>query len=539
MNKYLKIFLTTVFFGGLSFSNPNNVDYSKIAILYSGLSEKFNDANSTKIIDTITAWELFLMQQKISYKVIYDEDIESGINDDFDILILPSVNFISNDELVELKNFLADGNSIICSGSKLLFANQPRDDFQNLETLFGLNNIEPVASDLLSFQHSIIPNYLNQFSLDDDLVMQISNRNNALQSDNYEIISYPYGYILEKNESDINSSSILFGSTGTGKFLWTGFDLTDIIGGEDDLLLFKKLITNSISWMDKNPDVYIQNFNDDLSFPVVFGIQNNNALDEKLIDALKINNAKPGLFVTPEQSIKNELLERFKEDEIVLDLSDYTDLKPNKLAELINNFNTENKIRLSSILVSNELLNKNDLYIFKENGIDKILFTSQVFGLPQLNKNNILLIPFTKIDNHFSEETINCLYYNPRISCEKDLEDELLIEVNKLKFNKCNFISLNSLKEYWKIKEQISAEVKSFSKENIEIIINNRSSVKIGGLKVFVNNNKSINKKSFTVTCNNSILKYKFDDAAEVFEIPLKNIQANSKNTIKINFNIE
>ena len=35
------------------------------------------------------------MQNKIPYQVIYDEDLESGIANDFDILILPSVEIIS------------------------------------------------------------------------------------------------------------------------------------------------------------------------------------------------------------------------------------------------------------------------------------------------------------------------------------------------------------------------------------------------------------------------------------------------------------
>ena len=78
----------------------------KIAVLYSKLSEQHSPNNSQNIIEEITSWELFLMQNKIPYKVIYDDDLESGIEDEFDILILPSVELISKTEMEELKKFL-------------------------------------------------------------------------------------------------------------------------------------------------------------------------------------------------------------------------------------------------------------------------------------------------------------------------------------------------------------------------------------------------------------------------------------------------
>lgn len=529
-----------IVFAGLSFTQPVQIQSPTIAVLYSGLSEKLNDSNSIKVIDTITAWELFLMQNKSSYKVIYDDDLESGIDDDFDILILPSVNFISNDEFIELQNFLADGKSIISSGSKLFFANNDRNDFQNLKTLFGLTNIESIESSSISFQHSIIPNFINQFKLYDDLVLQISNQNTALQSDNFKINAYPSGYFLDQNDLNSKKSSILSGSVGNGKYLWTGFDLADIIGGEDDLTAYKNLITNTLNWMDNKPDVYFQNFKDGLSSPIVFAIQYNNTLELELIDTLQKYNTKPTLFVTPSQEIKKGILESFNEDEIVFDLSENSNLTSNKLIELIDNFNTENKIELLSILVSKEFLNKCDFNSFKESGIDKILFTSQIFSLPKFIENEILLIPFSKNNNNQnSENVINIFYYNPKIDCEKDLQDELLIKINQIKSNKYNFVSLNSLKKWWKIRERISAEVKLISENEIEITLNNKNSNEINGLKVFLNYNKNAYGKSLTVSFDNSILNYQYDDIVEVLEISLNNIQANSVNKIKVNFNIE
>ena len=540
MYKHFKIFLIVIVFAGLTFSQTVNTNDSRIAILYSALSEKFNDSNSAKVVDTITAWELFLMQNKIPYKVIYDDDLESGIDDDFDVMILPSVNFISNDEFIELQNFLTAGKSIISTGSKLFFANSDLNDFQNLQTLFGISKIDSKESSNFSFQHSIIPNHLNQFKLDDDLILQISNRNQALKSDNFEMNAYPYGYILDQNNLDSKKSSILYGSVGNGKYLWTGFDLTDIIGGEDDLSAFKNLITNSLDWMDNKADVYIENFIDSLFSPIVVAIQYNNVLELELIDVLQTNNTKPILFITPDQVIKKDVINKFNEEEIVLDLAENLNLNANTCLEFINKSNSVNEIKLKSILVNNEFLNKNDLSSFKGIGIVNILYTSQVFGLPKFIDDDILLIPFSKNNNNQkSENAINILYNNPKIDCEKNLDDELLININQLKSNKYNFVSLNSLKRWWGISEQISAEAKSILENEIEIILNNKSSNEINGLKAFLNYNKNFYGKSLTVSLNNLILDYQLDDIVDVLEITLKNIRANSVNKIKVKFNIE
>ena len=135
MNKHFKIFFTFIILFGIII--PQNPGYAqqKIAILYSDLSEKIGDINSNKVIDVITVWELFLMQENIPYSVIYDDDLESGIEGEYEILILPSVNIISNEQFEQLNNFLSSGNSIICSGSKLLFQESSINEYQNLETL--------------------------------------------------------------------------------------------------------------------------------------------------------------------------------------------------------------------------------------------------------------------------------------------------------------------------------------------------------------------------------------------------------------------
>ena len=159
-------------FGGVSASAQ-----TKIAILYSGYTEKFTDNNSPKVIDQITIWELFLMEEKIPYVVIYDRDLESGISDDFDILILPSVNSISLEELKSMKEFLDEGKSILSVGSKLsLDENGVFNGSGNLNELFGIKSEEYIGEQLSFFNHlNFNPIFYNNNKFDG--VLQISTKN--------------------------------------------------------------------------------------------------------------------------------------------------------------------------------------------------------------------------------------------------------------------------------------------------------------------------------------------------------------------------
>jgi hypothetical protein len=538
--KKFKIFLIVIVFTGLSFPQELFYNQPRIAILYSGLSEKFDNKKSPKVIDVITSWELFLMQSEIPYKVIHDSDIETGISGDFDVLVLPSVNIISADQMKVLQSFLADGKSIISSGSKLLFENDRFNNFQNLKTLFELNNIELVSSKSISFLHSIIPNYLNHFDLEDNSVLQISTKNEILKSSNSDSNTYPYGYILPGNNIGIPESSILFGTVGMGKFVWIGFDINDLVGGKDNSISFKNLIMKSISWMDYKPEAFIENFSESISSPVITSLQYNNALKSELVDLLHNSNIRPIFLVSPNQIIPKEILQKFNDDEITLDLSISSSLKLDNLNEMINKFNTDYETNLSSILVEKNMLESSELSSINKMGIDKILYVSQSNGNPKFISNNILAVPFNKyVSANYGKTNLNFLYYEAKFNCKSDSTNELIEEINKLKATQFNFTTLNSVKKWWNVREKITLQSEFISENEIEILISNKNSVEIKNLNLFFDVKTESHKKLSTIVFNNSPIDYQIDQRTNIIEIRLVNIDPNSANKIILSFDVE
>jgi len=540
MHRRLKIFLILLVPLGFLFAHNSALAQPKIAILYSELTEKNYDESSEKVINVITAWELFLMQDKIPYAVIYDDDLESGIDDEFDILILPSVNFITINQFKELQEFLLEGKSIICSGSKLGFQTNLLNEFQNLETLLGLKNIESVSSESMSYFHSLLPNHLNHFNIDDELILQISNKNQGLICDVIKNKVASTGYYLDKSSYDSSNSSIVYGSNGKGKFLFTGFDLNDVIGGKEDLAAFKKLVLNTISWMDNEPDTYIDVFYDSISSPVIVTLQYNNALESELIDVLQKNEMRPNLIVNSDLEVSKEILTKFAFDEIILDLSGIANYTSNNVIELIENFNREYGVELSTLLVKKQALENIDLGLISAAGINKILYYEQAPGLPKYHNKDLLLIPFVKSNElPFSINVVNFLNYNPKIDCEVNPEDELLEKINKIKSRKFNFTSLTTINRWWSVRERITCEIKNISDNEIEIWLNNKNPLLVSDLKVFLNFAQNIDRKTLTISLNKSLLEYYFNDTTVGIRIKLDKILPNSLNKIKINFTPE
>ena len=538
MLKQKKIFyLFLILSGFFEISNPCFAQV-KIAVLYSNQSELNSPTNSKNIIEAITSWELLLMQNNISYKVIYDEDLESGIEDEYDILILPSVEFISKTEMIALQNFLASGKSIISVGSKLFYPKSNTNDLQNLEALLGLSNINIIPEENISYLQSISPNHLNHFVVDDDPVLQISASNKPMMCDEVENKCFNCGYILFPSNNISNKSSIVYGTVERGKYLWTGFELNDVVSGKNDLEQFKNLILNTIIWMDNNPDIYLKfPWNGGLG-PSLLTLEFNNSLEPRLVDVLQKNNFNPNIIVNPQQKISKEVLSKFSDDRIILDLSgnNYDQYgNPESAVNLIITSNLDNEITVNTILVKQSFLENNELKSLTNIGIENILLLSEITGSPKQSSENLFILPFSKTGiNSESYGLVRFIHYVPKINCDENSEDEFLAVLNQVDKEQFDFTSLKEISEWWKIKNKLDAKIISVIENGIEVLITNKNSIEVDNLQLYINANSAIDEKNVSVLSNNILLKHYFQRSTSTMVVSLDKLLPNSSNKITI-----
>ena len=537
MVKQKKIFFLFLF--GLFTISSLSTAQVKIAVLYSKLSEQHSTNDSQNIIEEITSWELLLMQNKIHYRVIYDDDLESGIEDEFDILILPSVKFVSKVERDELRNFLASGKSIISVGSKLFNTESIIENFQNLEQLFGLAKIENVSDEKISFLHSISPNHLNHFMTDDDPEIQITTSNEPLMCAEIENSNFALGYAILGSSLISNKSSIIYGTAGSGKYLWTGFALNDVVGGKNDLDQFKNLILNTLKWMDNDPDIY-------LIFPFGGGLRAslltlefNNALEPQLVEVLQKNNFSPNLIVNPRQKISKEVLRKFSDNQVILDLSGNSSdqyINPESVVNLITTFNLDNEIKINTVILNNSSDEVTDFEYLINIGIENILLNCEVTGRPKHNSENLFILPFSKTGiNSKSYGPVKFIHYIPKNNCDKNSDDDFLALINQGEKEHFAFSSLKDIGEWWNTKNKLDAKIISKFENSIEVFVTNKNFMEVKNLQLHFNSN-NINYRNISVSSNNILVEHYYQLGSGTIVVSLDKLLPNSTRKITIRF---
>lgn len=528
MKSLKKIFSAKAVLLIIIFLSESIVSQSNIAILYPGYTESKLD-DPKKVFDDITSWELFLMENKISYKVIYDEDIESGIEDDFDILILPSVDYISEQEFVELTNFITSGNSIINAGSKLYTFDGYNNDLNNLERLFSLSDIRFLDDKSKNYLHTLDLNTLNGFNSEDAGMIQISGRNNLLVAplDNNNFNSC--GSIIISNDN-VLYSSIIFGIEQNSKFLWTGFGINDLIGGKQDNDYFKKLILNSIKWMDNEKDAFAKLEFEGNNNPLLLFIEMNNALEPELLDAINKNGISFHLIVNPNIDLGDSLKNKVISSNIILDLSSLSMKAQDEdlLRSKISKFEDKYSLKINSVLINSELHSKEYFNFFSQLEIRNIFVNSNLNGIPEIVGNDQIVIPISKKTKENLSTVFNSIYYIPEFNCKANAEDSLLILLNNFAKAQNIFCSIEEFRNWWLTKSNLRVHSLKKNENGIEIVVSNNSTTDLINPKLYLDSFNESDYKNISVLSNGALLQHSFNNKNGLIEIELGEMFAKS-----------
>lgn len=490
---------------------------TRTAVLYSGYTEdRYQD--SKKVFDEITTWELFFMESKIPYKVIYDNDLESGIESDFDIIVLPSVEYISEQELAELDNFLAAGKSIISIGSKLDPIDNNSIQFNGPENLFGLSPVSLHNDSLKNYIHSIGLNSINAFSPDDAGVIQITSKNYLMVIQS-ETRDHNYvDYLFNNNYSECESA-ISYGTEKGGKYLWTGFGINDVIGGRQDTEKFKKLIINAIRWMDNEPFAFITPGSREDINPSLLLIELNNALDKGLLDVLNKNKIPFHLVIAPGSTITDTLISKVAAANVVLDLGSLSGVRLQKeaLSGTITDFENKNSLRINSVILNRTPVSKEELGFFDKLGIKNIFVQSNYNQVPQIVNSNQVIIPVSgDAVKNLCGKTCS-IYYRPGFNCLSNSDDSLLILVQKSIAEQNIYYSVDDFRNWWVEKRNLFVKNLTKSGNGVEILLVNNSNTEVSDAKLFLDSFDG--DRDILVTDNGILLQHSFNSSSGLIEI--------------------
>lgn len=520
--------------------NATAIAQSSIAVLYSRYTENLSQNFVPKVIDQITQWELFLMQEKIPYDVILDNDLEAGISDDFDILILPSVYSVSSDELKSMKEFLENGKSILTIGSKLNY--DENGNFvgeENINQLFDIESKEFTGEELSLFHYlNFNPVFDNNSKFDG--LLQFSTKNFPLICDLPLQKGVSLGYMKIKELKDFQTA-LVYGAKGKGKFVWIGFSIDDVIGGKNDVDEFKGLLVNAINWLARKPEVWISNYPDEEKSPTIIVIENNLSLEPEFLDKFAQEGIEPYLIFTPEQKISDKIKDKFAQENFILDLSNIISndsVSEQMFMDEFKKVNSELGFTISIILMpKSQIKNKSVLNSLTELGVNIFLYPENFSALPSIINNKVVSIPYsTDYQSLYNTSGVNFITYKSKIICNKNPEDDFLAKVLQFKSLQNWTTNLQFLKDWWIKKNNITVSLNVVEENTIILEVTNKNLQELNNISLILKSFEEFDFDQLTISSADEVIDYSIDKAGNI-NLMINKIAARQTKRINVVFN--
>jgi hypothetical protein len=244
---------------------PQDLDNIKIGLVHSSLTKNLlhvEDKNFYPVQD----WELFFLNKKISYEVFDDEGIDDYDFDEVDVLILPSIEVLSDDGFENLQDFLEKGKGIFILGRLGVQDDGYSPRVDGLQSLSGIQVNEYLDKTKIAKKHILYANNFLTHNLQINTSIIVMNNFPLLYTENVSSKIMNLGeYKNSYEDKIIGKSGIVKIENEKGRMLWFGFQLSQISVDDDGKEALQKLIFNSINWLAGKPISWINpwpfNFN--------------------------------------------------------------------------------------------------------------------------------------------------------------------------------------------------------------------------------------------------------------------------------------
>ena len=362
----------------------------EVGILYSQYTENTLPAGSTWLNDNISTWKKFLGNLNLKYDIVSDQTIENGQHFKYKLLVLPGTKAMSEKESLQIKRYLENGGSVFATGSIATYSNDGKwKGWEFFNQVFGLKFSHELKPDEFSKIHTICGSLPITANIPTGFPLKIATWDRPMA---VEVLdprttqaSFWYNYRLDEGlvrEEIKKSAGIAYGSYGSGRFMWMGFELNSVIGVQEDYVYFERLFNNSIKWLTYSPIAYVRDWPTGYDAAAVVMPVLSNDIDniKNVLPIVREEGITPTFFVDPAIAESNK--------QLIRQISSY-----GEIAALVDIG------YLSSI---NDQFNKLNTY---DEQLQKIIKAKNI--LENLTSNNVTgLLPYYGL---FDKNTINAV----------------------------------------------------------------------------------------------------------------------------------
>lgn len=557
----LLLLLLFITFCSISFSQQN-----KIALHFSDATDILHYG---KVLEKITYWELFLLNNKIQYDVIYDSDIESGISQkDYPIILFPYTIAISEKAYSSVIKYCENGGSVISFGEfsthndKSIFTGWDR-----FESLFGVRYSGRVMQSEMNVRVDFADYAPLTGSLSEKKDILITAINSPIITEPLSRNTLSIGRFYPDNvNGSENESSVVLRSDTESKKLWFSFDPTEIISGKSELNIIQSIIQNAISWFRGDEMIWIENnwAENNAHVSVVFDLSSDILQAENILELVERQKINPVFIISENENRIDEIKKLSKKGEIIPALYSQSLEKISTsdgeeyLIDLIKRIEGITGTKINSVFCASYLTDDNIIRKFKKNYIKNVLINRQAdlsgfnhdmniinilvddnlfFRNEYKNKTSISIADFYM--NKFKRLSFSNRFQFVRFTTKKGCGENEISQfedfLSRLKLDNIHFISL---KEYAVWKETVTgleASINQSDPRKFEILLSNKSKHNSGELKIYFTADKIQKSKNIKLVSPGRNIDYLLNPDTGIVEVFINNLIKNQS----IKFEVE
>jgi len=566
---------------------------TQVALLYSGFTENILPEGSTWISDIVSTWENFLNSHKVKYDLITDLDIEVGVLSKYKLLIAPGAKAISDREKVQIRKFLKKGGSLFATTGIATFSPDGKWDGWNFFTeVFGLKFTKEIDPEEGTRRiHTIRGNLPITAGVPTGYTLNIATWDRPIYAEVLEPrtiqASYWYDFRHERGlvlENIQKSAGIAYGTYGKGRFVWYGFELNSVIGGQEDYIYFDRLFTSSLNWLLYRPTVqfidwpspYVaaaifvpvidkepQNFKNlsalssftDFTSSIFTSVDNVNLLKKQLRNVSQTRDIGLIVDLGYKESLldtTNKLSSLDEQRAVILNAKNLADsVLGTKVTKIMPLYGFFDKSTL-------QVMSQNDMdVIFADSLIDRLVPKTEIYGGKKIlvisntsRDDYVILRDFHLKEPEFQEYT----YYEDidrikftgglyilKIHTDGQLRAENIAVLKKvLKYLQEKNIwvtSIDGLKDWWFRKHGVEIRLDVRSKRRLAVEISNPSDDDMYNFVVKIFINKPVyNVKLSSDIINTKIDEYKYDNKTQILYLYVDKLESHDTRSLLVDY---
>lgn len=507
----------------------------------------------------IQDWELFFLNRKISYTVINDEQLDDNEFDFLDLLILPSVEVLSDNAKENLQNFLNEDKGLLIFGKIGLYDKNGKKTYSNfLSELGGFSINELNTKGKISERHTIQYSSVLGRNIASDNDLLILNQFQPLAADvtGKDIIQLGRYVLDSDNEKQIANSGIVLSERNRGRIVWFGFQLSQIIGDKSQEKTVEKLIFNSIEWISPTPFLMLKPLPGKYNVPVIISniITDTKSISITSLEQYYSNNVNANFFIDANEFDKpgNELSKfaaagdinlylnkNFSEEKMISALLEslYDKLKLNSRQKYFGvKLNSTQLIQSSNESIISPFnfysLPDNSLYISDEK---RITGHAGSFSVNENNYEETLQSFFSFYKNaEKNGEIVFINFIDQTKWSSKSIDEDLFLSITEYLKNQNAWITTYSNLIDWELSrtEVIIKTKKTYDENKFEIQVENHSQYEINNAAIQL----ILPAGKFNPRLSQTNLHLEYDPHLNSYLIIIPYLQAGTKESFDLEF---